>query len=182
MSRMTRGKFLGAGVASASTAAGVMSPRAVAEVRAPLDSRYRRSDPPQVTVAYPRQWHLYPRLVTDLTAPAELFSISNEVLIPGPSFDESGLPNASALSETGVLMTILAQRLGPKGGYSPGPSISAGVALDSLTMNTSAFPNVDQRSGWYLDTEVGYLVLMWSGRGAVDLVTADAILRSFRPL
>ena len=117
---------------------------------------------------------------TDLTAPAELFSISNQTLKPGPSMDESGLPDVSVLDDASVLITILAQTLGD-GSYAAGPSISVGMSIDRLAKVASPSANVDQRSGWYLDTTIGYLVLVWNGHGSADLLTADAILGSFRP-
>jgi len=180
MKLMTRTKFLGTGIASVGGAAGLLRDPAIAAAALPLDASYQRPDTPKAAVSYPSGWNLYPNLITDLTAPAELFSISNQTLKPGPSMDESGLPDVSVLDDASVLITILAQTLGD-GSYAAGPSISVGMSIDRLAKVASPSANVDQRSGWYLDTTIGYLVLVWNGHGSADLLTADAILGSFRP-
>jgi hypothetical protein len=179
MKRMTRTTFLSTGVASAGAAAGLVPSPAAADAMIALDATYRRSEVPRASVAYPSTWHLYPKLITDVTAPAELFSISSEALTPGPSVDQSGLPDVSALGATGILITIFAQRLGHNGAFSGGQPISAGIGIDSLTKKTQA--GVDERTGWFLAPEVGYLVFVWSGQGNAPLATADGVLRSFRP-
>jgi hypothetical protein len=179
MKRMTRTKFVGAGIASAGAAAGIVRYPARADAILGLDAVYQRQEAPRITVAYPSAWHLYRKLITDLTAPAELFSLSNQVLTPGPSFDESGLPDVSGLPGTGLLITIFAQWLGRNGNYGPGKPISGGIGIDNLDNGMSA-QGVDKRTGWFLDTDVGYLVLVWSGQSGAPLTTAEAILQSFR--
>jgi hypothetical protein len=179
MNRMTRGKFLGTGAASVG-AAGLLTGPAIAGVALPLNARYR-SPGTAATIAYPSQWYLYPKLITDLTAPAELFSISDHVLKPEPSLDQSGLPDPSPLGTNGVLITILAQQLGSDADYGPGQPVASGISLQGLKSDVTPTPGIDHRRGWYLNSSVGYLVYLWTGRQGADLATADAILRSFRP-
>jgi hypothetical protein len=180
MKTMTRGKLFA--VASAGAAGVLTSSAESARLDIPLDAVYERVQEPKIVVAYPSRWHLYPRLITDLTAPIELFSVSNRELTPGPSFDESGFPDVSRLGARDVLITMWAQYLGtdPRK-YSPGPPVSGGITLAGLTQDTLAFPAVEQRVASYLSPTIGYLVHVWSGKNA-DLSVPDAILRSFRPL
>lgn len=178
MKGITRRKFLG--TASAAGAGGLAATYAAPAARAaPLGAVFRRTDAPGIVVSHPSDWHLYPRLMTDLVAPAELFSLSSRALTPGPSFEESGVPDLSPLGSSDIAITVLGQRLGEGRNYSPGPPVSAGISLEGLTRATPAFAGIEQRLGWYLGPVWGYLVFVWNG-GAADLQVADAVLRTIR--
>jgi hypothetical protein len=180
MKRMTRRRFFGTATAGAAGGLLATSP-ASAATRAPLDAAFRRVEVPRIAVQYPSHWHLYPRLMTNVIAPVELFSLSSQAFTPGPSFDESGTPDFSGLGSRDVAITVLGQRLGGGRNYAPGQPVATGISLGGLTGATPAFAGIDQRVGWYLGPAWGYLVFLWSG-GRADLTAADAILRSVRPI
>jgi hypothetical protein len=179
--KLTRRTFLGATTAGVAGTLVEASPASAAP-RIRLDLEYVRTEVPAVRVRYPGGWHFYPRLVTDMIVPVELFSISSQPLEPGPSLDESGLPDVSKLGVGGALISVHAQRLGPDGRYSHDPRLGPSLSLERLTRGGSRFPGTEFRTGWFVGDEWGYLVRIWTGGTTAELGTVNAILQTVRPL